>query len=301
MGYVTVRRLRRLHDKRHVRVAGTYLAQQTGACLRVFLSLAGERGVGDDPEDVVLVLLVEAHCLLVGACQHDFRTSAHTQRPLVAVECLGGELLALLQHEAVEVGQHGRVEADGVLHHENHLYSDLLDVVRQVHLVLDELDDGEQQVGVAQPAEDILEDAQVLVFHAGGDAVRERGEHDERDVRVTLLDAVGNVERVAVVAARHADDQVVAHLVEPLPRLLHGRHLCEARRVAEAQVHVLVEHLLVDASVVFEHERVVGVGYQQDVIDALRHQVDERSVLEVELVQPLFEFVYHSSVVLSSL
>ena len=39
----------------------------------------------------------------------------------------------------------------------------LLDVVLNVHLILDELDDREDKVGIAQPAEYVVKDGQILV------------------------------------------------------------------------------------------------------------------------------------------
>ena len=160
----------------------------------------------------------------------------------------------------------------------------------EVHLVLHELDDGEQQLGVAQPAEDVLEEAEVLPLHVAGDAVREGGEHHQRRVGELFLDAPPDVERVGIVGTGHADYQLEAHLLQHLRGLLLRTHLCEAWRVAQAQAGVLLEEFLVDAAVVLEHEGIVGVGYQEHVEHATRHQVYKRGVLQegIELCQVLF-------------
>ena len=100
-------------------------------------------GIGDDSEHVLLVLFVEVHGLFVGTCQHNLRPSPHAQCALVAVECFGGEVETLLQHELIEFRQNGRVETYAVFYKKNHLHTHFLHVVLQVHLVFDELDDGQ--------------------------------------------------------------------------------------------------------------------------------------------------------------
>ena len=87
------------------------------------------------------------------------------------VECLCGESLRLRQYVVVQVGQYRRVEAYVVLHKQYHLHSGLAYVVLNVHLVLEQLYYRHDEVGVAQPAEDIVEHRHVLVFNALGYAV----------------------------------------------------------------------------------------------------------------------------------
>ena len=177
------------------------------------------------------------------------------------VQGFGGKLLALAEHELVEIGQHGRIEADGVFHEQNHLHTDFLDVVLQVHLVLNQLDDGHQQIGISQPAEHVFENAQVLVFHPFLDAMRKRSQHHQRQMRILPLDVAGNVEGVTVVGTRHTDDQVEHGVAQLLPCLLSRGHLGKTGRVAQAQVHVFIKNLLIDAAIVFEHERIVRIGH----------------------------------------
>ena len=111
------------------------------------------------------------------------------------------------------------------------------------------------------------------------------------------LHGARHVERVVVGVARHAYHEVYVGGLEHLVGLLGGCHLRERGRIAQPQVHVLVEYLLVNAAVVLEHERVVGVGHNQHVEYSARHQVDERHVLKVELV-PLCRYLSsHSRIV----
>ncbi|CDD51019.1 conserved domain protein [Bacteroides sp. CAG:875] len=198
----------RLKNQGNKWITATYLAQQAYPCFRVVYASTGKTGIGNDAQHVVLVLVIQVHGFLVRTGQHDFRTTAHAQRTLVLVQGFGGKLLALAEHELVEIGQHGRIEADRIFHEQNHLYANFLDVVLQVHLVLNQFDDGDQQVGISQPAEHVFKNAQVLVFHPFLDAMRKRSQHHQRQMGILPLDVAGNVEGVTIVRTRHADDQV---------------------------------------------------------------------------------------------
>ena len=60
----------------------------------------------------------------------------------MGIQRLGTELLALFQHEFIEVGQYGRIEPDAVFHQQNELHTHFIDIVFQIHLVLYQFDDG---------------------------------------------------------------------------------------------------------------------------------------------------------------
>ena len=77
----------------------------------------------------------------------------------------------------------------------------------QVQLVLHELDDGEQELRVAKPAEHVFEDGEVLVLHPLGQAVAEGREDDDGHLLVFRLDLACDVKHVAAAGSRHADDQ----------------------------------------------------------------------------------------------
>ena len=189
--------------------------------------------------------------------------------------------LTLLQHELIQIGQNRRVETDGVFHQQNHLYSHFLDIMFQVHLVLYQLDDGHQQVGIPQPTEDIFKDTQVLVLHTLPNTMRERRQHHQGNFGIFLFDGTGNVERITVVGTRHDYHQIELGIPKLLPRFLLRRYLRKAGRIAEAQVHVLIEYLLVNTSVIFQHECIVRIGNQQYIEYTLGHQVHKRCILEV--------------------
>ncbi len=266
-----------LHDERDEVVFGADGRQELVSRRLVYPPAARETAVADDSQRVLLETGIQVPSLLVGAGEHDFRTSAHAQGLKLRVQGFGGELQALLEHETVEVGQYGRVETDGVLHQQYHLHAGF-HVVFQVHLVFYQLDDGEEQVGVAQPAEHVVEDGEVHVLHALPDAVAERGKHDDGNGGIVRLYAQRDVEHVAVVRARHADNQVEDVPLQLLLRFLARGRLEEAGRIAQAELHVLVENLLFHPAVVLQHEGVVRVRDEQHVENAPFHQVHEVGV-----------------------
>ena len=156
-----------------------------------------------------------------------------------------------------------------------------------VHLVLDELDDGEDEVGVAQPAEHIVEDGHVLVLDALGDAMRERREHHAGNMRSHQLDIASYGKGIVVGITGHTDDQVDIGILEHMVSLLGGRHLCERGWITQSELHILVEKFFIDTAIILEHKGIVGIGHYQDIEDALGHQVDKRHILQKEVVKLL--------------
>ncbi len=215
---LAVLRFRTLHYQGQILVAAAYLLQQFESRLRVLLqhmgiavaALHGETAVGDNAQRIVMILLVELHRLLIVTRQHHLRASAHAHRGTVGVQCLGGETLTLSQNIIIKVGQHAAIEPYVVFHKQYHLHASLLYVVLDVHLVLYQLNDRKDEVGITQPAEDIVEHTHVLVLNAARDAVTERGEHHTRHLGELRLHVAGHGKSVVVGIARHADDEVDA-------------------------------------------------------------------------------------------
>ena len=152
-------RFGRLDNQRNKRIILTYLRTQLDTCQTVFLSPFHfrETDVSDYPQYIILILMIDLHRLLIRTCQHYFRTSAHTKRTLVCIQGFGREFLTLLQHELIQIRQNGRIETNAIFHQKNQLHTDLLHIVFQIHLVLYQLNDRHQQVGITQPAEHIFE------------------------------------------------------------------------------------------------------------------------------------------------
>ena len=298
-----VHNLRTLQNQRHILVALADFAQQLQASLRITLldvcqttvhALQRESRVTDDTQHVVVIHLIPIDSLFVGRCQHHLRTSALALRGGVWVQSLGREILRLREDVVIQVRQHRRIEADVILDEQYHLHAGLLDVVFDVHLILNELDDAQDEVRVTQPAEYVVEDAHILVLDALRDTVRERRQHHARNVRGHPLYVACYGEGVVVGITRHTDHQVDVRRLQHVAGFLRRRHLRERGRIAHTQLHVFVEYLLVHASVVLQHEGIVRVCYYQHVEDASRHQVDERHVLQEEVVELLGDVTHNS-------
>ena len=305
LGFLLVRYLGALQDERHVLVTAADLTQQFQTGLGVTLlhmtepslmSMHREAGVADDTQHIVVVPLIPLHRLLIVGGQHHLGAAALTLGGGMGIERLGREILRLRQNVVVEIGQHRGVEADVVLDEQNHLHTGLMDVVLNVHAVLQQLDDGEDEVGVAQPAEHVVEDAHVLVLDALGDAVREGGQHHAGHLRGHLLHVTGHGEGIVIGITRHADDEVDVGGLQHLVGLLGRRHLSERGRIAHAQLAVLVEQFLVNAPVILQHEGIIRVSHYQHMEDAPRHQIDERHVLQKEVIELLrYAYITHIS------
>ena len=123
------------------------------------------------------------------------------------VQCFSGKLQTLLQDELIEIGQQRGIESDAILDYENHLHT-CCQVVLQIHLVLNQFDDGQQKFCVTQPTEHILEHTQVFILHAASDTMRERSKHHNGQSRELSLDASGDVEHIVVGSSWHTDDEV---------------------------------------------------------------------------------------------
>ena len=287
--------LRTLHNERHILVAGMDGTQELDAGLRIFLSIHGEASVADHTEHIARETLVDTEGFFIGTGENHLGTAAHAQGGSVTVEGLGGETLTLKQDVIVEVGEDRTVKPDAVFDKQYHLHTTLQDVMFQIHLVLHELDDGEDEIGIAQPAEDIVEDGEILVLHAPGDTMRERGKHDTVQVGETLLDGAGHGKGIVVGIARHTEHQVDIGGLQYLLGLLDGAHLREGWRIAETQLHVLVVDLLLDAPVVFEHESIVRIGHDQHIVDAAHHQVDKTHIFQIKVIPLRRYFIVHDS------
>ena len=96
-----------------------------------------------------------------------------------------------------------------------------------IHLVFDELDDGKNKVGVAQPAKNVVEDAEVFVLHTACYAVRERRKHHARHHGETVFHSTRNSEGIVVGIAWHADNQVYTHALHHLFGLFYCAYLLE--------------------------------------------------------------------------
>ena len=104
-------RLCTLQNQRNILVTATYFTEQFQSCFRVTASTTGlsERltvrqrlhhriaGITDYSERIVMILLIERHCLFIVTRQHHFRSAALALCCGMRVERFLGESLTLLQ------------------------------------------------------------------------------------------------------------------------------------------------------------------------------------------------------------
>ena len=297
LGLGAVDSLRRVEDQGHVFVAPTDLTQQFQTSLRIALLHMGETtrnrlhretGIRDHAQRVIMVLLIDLHRLLIVRGEHHLGASALTLSSGMGVQGLRRETLRLGEDIVIEVWQDGRVETDVILHQQDHLHTGLLDVVLDVHLVLQQFDDRHDKVGITQPAEHIIEHRHILVLDALRDTMRERRKYHTGNRGMSRLHLTGHREGIVVGITWHTDHEIDIRRAQHLVGLLCCRYLCEGRWVAHTQLHIFVENLLIDAPVVFEHEGVVRVSHDEHIEDAPRHQVHKRHILQIKLIPLLW-------------
>ncbi len=272
-------------DEGEVGVAFAEFAGEADACLGVFAAFAHEGDVADDSEDVVAVAVIEGEGFLIVAGEHDFGAPSHAEHLFVFVEGFGGEFARLFEDEFVDDGEHRGVESDGVFDEEDHLDPDAVDVVVGVHLVLEELDDGQEEVDVAQPGEDVVYPGEVFVGEPAGYFLGEGGQDDDGHPGVEVADAAGACEGLADVVAGHHDDEVEALDGEDVEGFGGVEGAGDARGRGEVERGVFEVELFFDAAVLLHHEGVVGRGDEKHVEYPFLHQRLEGGVLEIELAE----------------
>ena len=103
----------------------------------------------------------------------------------------------------------------------------------KIHLILNQFDDGKQQVCISQPAEYIFKGTEVFVLHTFCDAVRERGKHDYRYGRQLRFHVSGYVEHIIIVRTRHTDNEVEIILLHIANHIVLIRGTEETRWIAQ--------------------------------------------------------------------
>ncbi len=101
----------------------------------------------------------------------------------------------------------------------------------------------------------------------------------------------GHSKGIVVGITWHTDDKVDVGGLKHLIGLLSGTDLCEGGWIARAQLYIFVEYFLVNAPVILEHERIIGIGNNQHVEDAVCHQIDKRHILQIKLIPLLRDII----------
>ena len=209
------------------------------------------------------------------------------------VQSLLRKVLALLQYIIIEIRQYRTIETDRIFYQENHLHACFLYVMFKIHLILYQLDDRKNKIGVAKPAEDIIEDTQVFILHTLGNTMRERRKNNTMDIGKLTLDVARYVEGIIISIARHANHQINDGRTQHGSSLFGSRNLSKGWRITETQLHIFIIYLLLDTSIIFKHERIVRIGYNQYIVDTAHHQIHKRYVFQVEFIPLLRYIIFH--------
>ena len=274
----------RLHQGRQMGIVEAHLLYECDAQLGFLVTAVPflKTYIADDPKQILLVSLVQIHGLIVGLGQKDFGPSPHAKHLLVLIECFGHKIARLLHHNLVKFGQVGGSIADGVLHQDDALYPDFLNVVGGIHPIFDQLNDRQQEVGVPQPAEDIVDGREVLVLQSDAYLPVEVGEDHNGNLIVLFPDALGQGEGIILSQVQHFYHQIDVAILHDSEGLGRCGGFYKNGGIAKIQRHILVEDLLVDAPILLQHEEVIVGRDDEHSTDALLHQQVEGCMAEVD-------------------
>ena len=202
-----------LHQERHSRVVVLYQAAEadSGVYLLVLRPVAlvdDKAHIGDDSYDVGLVAPVEGDGIVVVGRHKDFRSGTLAHNLLLFVQGVAYRLAVLLEDKFVEQRQIGGVVAHRILHQEYGPHPHLQYVLIGVELVLQELDDGDDDVRAVVPAEHIIDAGAVAALDVTVDFPRERAQQNYRSPRPEGLGLTRETEDIQFPDIVHRDDQV---------------------------------------------------------------------------------------------
>jgi hypothetical protein len=265
---------RGVQDDRHVGPGRPHLAGELGPRLGHLLPRPRELDVRDDAQHLVRVAPEGLLRLLPRGAEQDLRPRPHAQDLLREVQALDDHALRVVQQLRVHDGQERGVVPDVVLDEDDHLDPDDPGVVLGVPPVLDRLDDAHEHPRVALPQEGPLDGRGVLAGLEVGELPGVPGEEDDGHVQALGPRAAGELGRVHVREVGGRDDQVHPAVRPGHAERLHPRgDAGEAGRVVQVEVPELAQHPLGELAGLLEDERVVGGRHEQDVHDAVLHQV----------------------------
>ncbi len=135
--------------------------------------------------------------------------------------------------------------------------------------------------------------AQILVGYAAAHFLGEWGQHHERDMRIEFVEQHRLAESLADVHSGHGDDKVVLLGGKLGAGLFIVGHFGKSRRRGKIERDILVVYLFLHATVLLEHEGIVGRGHKKHIEDALLHKILKSRLLEVETAQYRFIYIFH--------
>ena len=261
--------------------------------LRSLTPVHTESYIRNHAEQVRLIFSIHSHRIVKIGCKKDLRTRTLHMLPLLLVKSLFQEFRTLLEHHTVQLRQICRIISYGVFHEEYSLYADPLYVVVSILKVLEELDDGYDEVCISMPAEHIVNAGGVESRKSAVDLLGEVGQEHKRQTSSFFLQLRSQGEDIIVSAVVHADDHVYSDSgLKHFTRLRRGLDPYECRGSTEVKVDIFLIDLGLDLTVFFKDERIVVAAYHEDPSDTETH---ERIIVSVvQCLQELWFYRIHN-------
>ena len=125
---------------------------------------------------------VKSQRIIVIIGKQYLRTASHFEHTLVLIQRLSLKINRLLQNNPVKTWKVRRYISYRVLNQYDRLNANIFNIEIGVHLVLDQLDNSQDQRGIAQPAENIIYCTQIFALKAEGNLPGEISKHHNRDL-----------------------------------------------------------------------------------------------------------------------
>ena len=232
-----------------------------------------EADVGDDAEEILLVLVVQGYGVVVVGGHEDLGPGPFAEDHLLFVEGVPDGGHVLLEHQLIEKGKIGGVVAHRVFYQQDALHAALEDVGGGIHAVFQQFDDGNDKVCASVPVEDVVHGRVVSSLQLAVDLLGKGSEQHDGHAGAHFLHAGGEVEYVHFAHVIEGDDQVPALTGSRfLQRFAGGGDPLEDGRAAQVEVGVFLRDAHVQPAVFLQRKVVVIVAYQQNPPDSAGHE-----------------------------
>ena len=108
-----------------------------------------------------------------------------------------------------------------------------MDIIVYIHLILHQLNDRKDEIGISQPAEHIIKDTEIFVLYTFCNTMREGSQYHTVDVWELCLYSSCHIKSIIISITRHTDNKVNVYGIEHLRGLFDSRHLCKGWRITQ--------------------------------------------------------------------
>ena len=180
----------------------------------------------------------------------------------------------MLQHQTIDSRQVGRIIADRILNQQDRLHPDPENIVIGIHPILNQFDNGQNQIGISVPTKDIVNGGTIFMFNAAINIFRIVDQQHERQISMQSFQLLGKMEHIQISDIKHTDHQVeIIPLFEYLNRFSGTTYTRKRWRVTQIQLHVFAVDLDFESSVFFKGICIVTTANQQNTANTATHQI----------------------------